>query len=166
MAYYTDSANTPPHNTPFSGFPRVLIPKAPVLINWYQVPYQYLLSEKAKYVEWIGRINYDEWYGWEEGMLLYLGVKLLRDPYTPPVPEFEIIGNLPSPSTFKLVDLQFMFVETVREAQAVYTPVNLSHIAAQPVEAQKKAQAATEKVKNHTWEERMKRVLQAASLRA
>lgn len=40
----------------------------------------------------------------------------------------------------------------------------LSHIAAHPDEACAKAVAAAEKVKNHTWEERMKRVLQAASL--
>ncbi len=42
----------------------------------------------------------------------------------------------------------------------------LSHIAAHPDEARAKAVAAAEKVKNHTWEERMKRVLRAASLPA
>lgn len=42
----------------------------------------------------------------------------------------------------------------------------LSHIAAHPEEAKAKAKAATEKVKNHTWEERMKRVLLTASFPA
>ncbi len=39
----------------------------------------------------------------------------------------------------------------------------LSYISAHPDEAVAKAKAAVEKVKNHTWEERMKRVLAAAS---
>jgi hypothetical protein len=127
---FTLNTTDPPHGYTFSGFPRMIIPKATVRLRWYQVPFSYLLSVNSYLVEFIGRINQFDWNGWDAGSLLYLGVRVLRK-YTPPVPaiEFSELGNNTF-STEKYCDIELMFEETVREQTDVPTPTNDNYIAA------------------------------------
>lgn len=113
MKFYLGNTAAP-HLFTFSGFPRIVVPKATVTVNFYQVPFDYLLSDNSTLVEYVGRINQNDWYGWDAGSLLYLGCKVLRR-YTPPFPSVVASDGGLSFDQSKLMDVQLIFEETVRE---------------------------------------------------
>lgn len=111
MKFKTSGA-APDGNT-FPGFPKVILPKATVRFCWYQVPYSYLIAANSTLVKYAGHVNQLTWYRWNPGELLYHGVRTIRR-YTPPVPDRLTWSGTTSFSTAKLVDLEFIFEETVR----------------------------------------------------
>lgn len=110
--FYTGSGN-PPGGFTMSGFPRFTIPKAAVALYAYEFPFDYLLNDNSVLVEFVGRINQLDWFGWPKGTLLYLGVKVVRR-YTPPFPDKELAAGGNVYSTAKNCDMVLNFEETVR----------------------------------------------------
>jgi hypothetical protein len=128
--FRTASAVRPPHNTTFTGAPRIYLPDAVVKIRWYQVPYRYISSINSHLLRWKGRVNQGQFvmqgHTFAPGQLLYQNFTHAR--YTPPVPTMvEVEADLFM--TGKLVDIELTFLHTSRVGTDVPTPSNLSWIA-------------------------------------
>ncbi len=120
LKFFTSGSSAPSGFT-FSGFPRIVIPKATVTLTWFEVPFDYILSANSTLVEFVGRINQLDWFGWDAGTLLYVGSKVLRR-YTPPFPDRTTsAGGGATFSTSKLMDIALTFEETVRETPSAPT---------------------------------------------
>lgn len=120
----------PPNGVPFSGFPRIVIPKALISFDWYQVPFDYIDDEDSFITDYIGTINQADWYGFPAGSLLYSGCQISKR-YTPPFPERTAWYGSVAFSTSKLCDVRFVFEYTKREAGSpLPTPSNENWIAA------------------------------------
>jgi hypothetical protein len=129
--FRTASAVKPPHNTTFTGAPRIYLPDGVVKIRWYQVPYRYISSINSHLLRWKGRVNQGlfkmQGHRFEPGQLLYQNFTHAR--YTPPVQALDQF----EPGLFavgKLVDIELTFLHTSRVGTDVPTPANLSWIAA------------------------------------
>lgn len=126
--------NAPPGGYPFSGYPRMMIPNATVKFRWYQVPFSYVEHAKSGLVRWIGRINQVDWYGWDAGSLLYVGLTVSKR-YPPPIPDREVVYLEDGTSTIgfsseKLCDLELVFLYTDRKQDDVPVPYNGNWITA------------------------------------
>jgi hypothetical protein len=90
--FRTASAVKPPHNTTFTGAPRIYLPDGVVKIRWYQVPYplhqQHQQSPAAlEGAREPGALRQMQGHRFEPGQLLYQNFTHAR--YTPPVPALD-----------------------------------------------------------------------------
>lgn len=108
---------------------RVLQPAATWKINWYKVPYNYVLSDNSYFDKYLGHINQFAWGGFAVGAGLLQAVTVLRV-YPSPFPEFNAYAGHDVVAQDKLCDLEFMILEVRRTPSIVVSPTNRSHIAA------------------------------------
>lgn len=114
MAFRTQAGGGP-DGIPFSGFPRIAIPRAVIKFRWYEVPFDYIDDENSYLTDHIGKVNQLDWYGFPAGSLLYSGCTVSRR-YTPPFPEKTAWYGSVAYSTAKLCDVELLFEYTRREA--------------------------------------------------
>ncbi len=110
------SASSPPNDIVFSAMPKMYLPNSILKFRWYQIPFRYITSPNSYITgvtegrSWLGRINQNEWNGYDVGSLLYLGYSYKK--YTPPIQSIDYSTG--QPSWEKLCDIEFTFLLTSR----------------------------------------------------
>lgn len=107
---------------------RVLISSATWKVIWHAVPYNYVLSDKSYFDQYMGHVNQQDWQGFKAGHGLLQAVNVLRI-YEPPFPSFENFTGRDTVSQEKLCDLELVILEARRTPSVAVTPSNASHIA-------------------------------------
>lgn len=97
----------------FTGMPRISIAKAVIKFRWFGIPFRYLESANSYLVGYINYINQDPFWQWEEGSLLYRGLRVLRR-YTPAVPDTNLVFGTTAYTPDKLCDVELLWEWTDR----------------------------------------------------
>lgn len=108
--------DTAPDGYTFSGFPRINIPKCLIKFRWYCIPFSYIDHPDSYLVQYLGRINQNDFMDWDAGSLLYSGLTVTKR-YPQVIPDTEIVAGTTGWSTEKLCDIEFAWEYTKREAK-------------------------------------------------
>lgn len=101
------------NGTSFMGHPTMPLMNSTVLVSWYEVPYNYVVSPNSYLTRWRGRINQTAWRGYPAGSLLYDG--FTADVYSSPFPAFGLDEMDLGGNPILLCDIQLKFVMTNRK---------------------------------------------------
>lgn len=110
------------------GQTRFLVPSSTWKVNWYRVPYSYVLSTNSYFDGYMGHVNQFEWEGFDPGEALMQAINVTRV-YPPPFPEFDEYEGRSVVSQAKLCDIEFVIHAVERTIATPVTPLNRSHIA-------------------------------------
>lgn len=101
-------------NAAGSGQARLFLLKEAVKITWFEVPYEYVHASSftnaagTSYIsQGLGHVNQFDWFGFDAGTLLFIGVNINR--YTPPAPAQRYQSGTTIFDNRKLCDIQFLF---------------------------------------------------------
>lgn len=106
---------------------RQLTPSSVYKLNWYKVPYNYVLSDNTYFDRYIGHVNQAAIWGFTAGEALIQAINVLKV-YSPPFPEFTSYGGYEAVSQDKLCDIEFVFLAVRRTAEVAVTTTNSSHV--------------------------------------
>jgi hypothetical protein len=109
-----------PHGYSFSGAPRLWIDQTDLTVTWFWVPTSYWTSINSRLRKYAQRVNQFSIWGYDPGMVLYVGAK--PEYFPPPVPETTPLDPTGIFSVEQLMNVAMRF--KVREQRSSGTLAN------------------------------------------